>query len=211
MTARRWPRIPLVVAGIAAALLLGSAGPAAPQATGDVERGRAVFTAGGCVRCHVPRGQAGEGPPLEDLRRPQGAYELAGRFWNHAPAMFTTLLGQGVAWPEIGEAEMADLMAYLQADPSRDPAPSLFRGQTVLVRKGCLKCHRFRGEGGFVGIELTQPHPGYRSPVAWASAVWKHAPRMAVEARRMGVSYPRFTGKEMADLVGLLRSAAKSP
>ena len=203
--------MPLVVAGIAAALLLGSAGPAAPQATGDVERGRAVFTAGGCVRCHVPRGQAGEGPPLEDLRRPQGAYELAGRFWNHAPAMFTTLLGQGVAWPEIGEAEMTDLMAYLQADPSRDPAPSLFRGQTVLVRKGCLKCHRFRGEGGFVGIELTQPHPGYRSPVAWASAVWKHAPRMAVEARRMGVSYPRFTGKEMADLVGLLRSAAKSP
>jgi hypothetical protein len=33
---------------------------------------------------------------------------------------------------------------------------------------------------------------------------------MADEARRMGVSYPRFTGKEMTDLVGLLRSAAKA-
>jgi cytochrome c551/c552 len=208
MSSRR-QRMPLVVAGITAALL-GSAGPAASQATRDLERGRAVFEANGCVRCHVPRGQAGEGPPLEDLRRPQGAYELAGRFWNHAPAMFTTLLGQGVAWPEIGTAEMADLMAYLQADPSRDPPPSLFRGQVVLVRKGCLKCHRFRGEGGFVGIELTQYHPGYQSPVTWASAVWKHAPRMADEARRMGVSYPRFTGKEMTDLVGLLRSAAKA-
>jgi cytochrome c2 len=202
--------MPLVVAAITAAVL-GPAGPAGAQVTGDVERGRAVFEAKGCVRCHVPRGQAGEGPPLEDLRRPQGAYELAGRFWNHSPAMFTTLRERGVFWPEVSTAEMADLMAYLQADPSRDPAPDVFRGQFVLVRKECLKCHRFRGEGGFVGIELTRYHRGYESPVDWASAVWKHAPRMAEEARRMGVSYPRFTGKEMADLVGLLRSAAKSP
>jgi cytochrome c551/c552 len=193
------------------ALMLGATAPVDAQTTGDPARGRAVFEAKGCVRCHVPRGETGEGPPLEELRRPQGAYELAGRFWNHAPAMFTTLLGRGVAWPEIGEAEMADLMAYLRADPARDPAPSLFRGQTILVRKGCLKCHRFRGEGGWVGLEMTEPHPGYRSPVAWASAVWQHAPRMADEARRMGVSYPRFTGGEMTDLVGLLRSAAKAP
>jgi len=202
--------MPLLVAGVTAALL-GAAGPAASQATGDLDRGRAVFAAKGCVRCHVPRGQEGVGPPLEELRRPQGAYELAGRFWNHAPAMFTTLLGQGVAWPEINAAEMADLMAYLQADPSRDPTPNLFRGQVALVRKECLKCHRFRGEGGWVGIELTRYHAGYQSPVTWAGAVWKHAPRMAEEARRMGVSYPRFTGEEMANLVGLLRSTAKSP
>jgi cytochrome c551/c552 len=202
--------MPFLAAGITAALL-GSAGPAASQVAGDPERGRAVFAAKGCVRCHVPRGQAGMGPPLEELRRPQGAYELAGRFWNHAPAMFTTLRGEGVVWPEIGAAEMADLMAYLQADPSRDPAPDLFRAQVILLRDGCLKCHRFRGEGGWVGIELTRYHPGYRSPVAWASAVWKHAPRMADEARRMGVLYPRFTGQEMADLVGFLRSAAKTP
>jgi hypothetical protein len=34
---------------------------------------------------------------------------------------------------------------------------------------------------------------------------------MAEEARRMGVLYPRFTGEEMGNLVGLLRSTAKSP
>ena len=33
----------------------------------------------------------------------------------------------------------------------------------------------------------------------------------AEEARRMGVSYPRFSGEEMGNLVGLLRSTAKSP
>jgi hypothetical protein len=151
------------------------------------------------------------GPVIEELRRPQGAYELAGRFWNHAPAMFTSLRRDGVAWPEIRPAEMADLMAYLQADPSRDPAPDLSRGHILLVRGQCLKCHRYRGEGGKIAEELTRYHPGYQSPVTWAGAVWKHAPRMAEEARRMGVLYPRFTGEEMGNLVGLLRSTAKSP
>ena len=177
----------LVLAGIGARI-----GTAA-EAPGDAERGQAVFAAKQCVRCHASRGQPSVGPAIEELRRPQGAYALAGRFWNHAPAMFTSLLRDGIAWPEIDPAEMADLMAYLQADASRDPAPDLSR------------------EGGRIAEELTRYHPGYESPVTWAAAVWKHAPRMADEARRMGVPYPRFTGEEMGHLVGLLRSTAKAP
>jgi cytochrome c551/c552 len=199
---------------LGAALVLavvGGAVAAAAEAPGDAQRGRAVFAAKRCVRCHASRGQPSVGPVLEELRRPQGAYELAGRFWNHAPAMFTSLRREGIAWPEIDPAEMADLMAYLRADASRDPAPDLVQGQILLVRKGCLKCHRYRGEGGKIAEELTQYNPGYQSPVRWAGAVWQHAPRMAEEARRMGVSYPRFTGEEMGNLVGFLRSTAKSP
>ena len=195
----------VVLAGIGASI------GAAAEAPGDAERGQAVFAAGQCVRCHAPRGQPSVGPVVEELRRPQGAYELAGRFWNHAPAMFTTVMREGIAWPEISPAEMVDLMAYLRADPSRDPAPDLAQGHILLVGKGCLKCHRYRGEGGRIAEELTRAHPGYESPVTWAAAVWKHAPRMAEEARRMGVLYPRFTGEEMGNLVGLLRSTAKSP
>lgn len=195
----------LVLAGI------GAESAAAADNPGDAMRGQAVFTAKQCVRCHAVRGQPSVGPPLEELRRPQGAYELAGRFWNHAPAMFTTLRSEGIAWPEIGFAEMADLMAYLQADPARDPAPDFFQGQTLLVRKGCLKCHRYRGEGGSVAIELTEAYAGYQSTVAWAAAVWSHAPRMAEEARRMGLLYPRFSGEEMGNLVGLLRSSVRAP
>jgi len=85
----------LVLAGIGARI-----GTAA-EAPGDAERGQAVFAAKQCVRCHASRGQPSVGPAIEELRRPQGAYELAGRFWNHAPAMFTTLMREGIAWPEI--------------------------------------------------------------------------------------------------------------
>jgi hypothetical protein len=107
---------------------------------------------------------------------------------------------------------MADLLAYLQGDPSRDPAPDLFQGQVLLIRKGCLKCHRLRREGGSVGIELTKYQRGYQSPVAWATTIWNHSPRMAGHSARVGVLYPRFTGDEMVNLLGFLKSsAAASP
>jgi len=189
--------------------LTGGVAPAAERGAGDAERGKALFTAKGCAGCHLPRGQQGAGPPLEELRKRQGGFELSGRLWNHTPGMFTTLLREGKAWPTFTAVEMADLMAYLDADPARDPAPDLPQGQALLVRKGCLKCHQFRGEGGQVGIELTKYHGGYESSVVWATAVWNHAPRMALEAQRMGFLHPRFSGEEMANLVGFLRSAAK--
>ena len=50
---------------------------------------------------------------------------------------------------------MANLMVYLQADSTRDAPLDLFRGETLLVQKECLKCHRFRGEsrmGNLVGF-----------------------------------------------------------
>ncbi|MBI3456720.1 MAG: c-type cytochrome [Candidatus Rokubacteria bacterium] len=199
----------LIGAGVLAAALGPGLGGAA-ETPGDAARGRALFAEKQCVRCHLPHEQRGVGPALEELRRPQGALELAGRLWNHAPAMFALLQQQGLEWPRISAAEMADLMAYLRADPSRDPAPDLVQGQFLLVRKGCLKCHPLRGEGGAVGIELTKYLGGYRSPVAWATTVWNHSPRMAGYSTRLGVLYPRFTGDEMVNLFGSLK-AATSP
>jgi cytochrome c2 len=181
----------------------------ASETPGDTGRGRAIFEQSGCVRCHVPRAERqGMGPPLEEIRRPQGAFQLAGRVWNHAPAMFTAFEKEGLRWPGMSREHVTDLMAYLQADPARDPPADLVQGQIVLVRKGCLKCHRLRNEGGSVGIELTRYHGGYESPVIWATTIWNHAPRMAGHAARLGVLYPRFTGDEMANLVAFLRSLA---
>ncbi|HEV8307202.1 MAG TPA: c-type cytochrome [Methylomirabilota bacterium] len=185
--------------------VLGAA--AAGETPGDATRGRAVFAGKGCGRCHLRRDEGqGMGPPLEAIRRPQGMLELAGRLWNHAPAMFATVEQEGLKWPDMTREQMADLMAYLQADPTRDPTPVPLQGQVVLVRKGCLKCHRLRGEGGTEAIELTAYHGRYASPVVWATTIWNHAPRMAGAARRLGILYPRFSGDEMANLVEFLRS-----
>jgi cytochrome c2 len=197
---------PVLVWSIFAA---GAPAPAAAQPIGDATRGGALFAAKECARCHRPRGETGPGPPLEDVRRSQGAFELAGRLWNHAPAMFTTFGREGLQWPQISPAEMADLMAYLQADPARDPEADLAKGETLLVRKGCLKCHNLRGEGGRIGPDLGQRRALYESAVPWAAAMWGHTPRMAVKALDLGVLYPRFVEHELADLVGYLKSVAR--
>ena len=197
---------------LGAMLLVGAAaavaGPTAAELRGEAERGRALFTRKECARCHKPRGERGLGPPLEELRRRQGILELAGRLWNHAPAMLGVFEHEKLEWPRLGTPEMADLVAYLQADPARDPAPNLPRGQVLLVQRGCLKCHRLRGEGGAVGIEFTEYPGGYESPVVWAATIWHHSPRMAGHAAQMGVLYPRFTGEEMTNLFGFLKSVA---
>ena len=179
------------------------------EGPGDPARGRAIFETKACSRCHLPQRQ-GAGPRLEEIQRPQGALELTGRLWNHAPSMFTLLKLEHRDWPEIGVGEMADLMAYLQATPARDPSPDLSQGQALLVKKECLKCHRFRGEGGSVGIELTK-YPGYHSPVIWAASVWNHSPKMSALAPRTGLFYPRFTSAEMVNLFGFLKGAATPP
>lgn len=197
----------LVLVGAGAWAIL----PAGRAGAGDADAGRAVFVAKQCDRCHLPRTERGPAPALEDIRRPQGEMELAGRLWNHLPAMFASLTGRGAEWPQIGVTEMGDLMAYLQADPGRDPEPDLFRGQVILLRKGCLKCHSLRREGGPIKPDLAERRADYESPAAWAVTMWTHTPRMAAMASRQGVPYPRFTGDEMANLVGLLRSASASP
>lgn len=192
--------------GAACALALG-AGPGL-AGSGDPDRGRALFASKHCARCHVPRAEPGLGPPLEDLRRPQGEMELAGRLWNHVPVMFATLAREGLPWPDISVAEMGHLMAYLRADASRDAAPDLARGQVTLLRKGCLKCHSLRREGGRVEPDLAGPRADYDSAPAWAAAMWAHTPRMAAMAGRRGLDYPRFSGDEMGNLLGFLRYAS---
>jgi cytochrome c2 len=197
-------------------LLLGAAlcgaalGPvtAAAQTPGEAARGRELFAAKHCARCHVPRPQQGVGPALEALRRPQGADELAGRLWNHAPAMFTVLTQEAIEWPQIGESEMADLMAYLQAEPARDPAPDLARGQVALIAKGCLKCHSWKGEGARAAADLAKRRGRLAPAARWGATLWSHTPRMAAAALQRGVLYPRFSGPEMGNLLGYLRAGA---
>jgi cytochrome c2 len=210
--ARRKPWPALAAVALTAALGI-AAGPASvrAQAAGDAARGRETFAAKQCGHCHQPRGQSGVGPSLDVLRRPQGAYELTGRLWNHAPAMFTLLGQQQLPWPTISEPEMGDLMAYLQADERRDPRVDLARGQTALVAKGCLKCHAWHGEGAKVAPDLATRRDKLVPAVRWATTLWAHAPRMAQVAIAREVLYPRFSGDEMVNLIGFLRSGGGNP
>lgn len=181
-----------------------SAGPL----QGDREQGRRLVEAKGCILCHAHAGKPKEiGPSLTTLQRPQGLLELAGRLWNHAPAMQQLLAKRGQAWPTLSTKEMADLAAFFLARPGADRPGSKARGQVLLFKKGCLKCHTFFGEGAGVGPDLTR-YPHYDSPLEWATSVWDHAPKMRARAEQLGAGYPRFEAGEMVDLVEFLKASA---
>lgn len=175
---------------------------------GDREQGRRVFEEKGCIQCHVPPGKLREiGPPLATLQRRQGLLELAGRLWNHAPAMQQEFTERGKAWPTLSTKEVADLAAFLLARAGADPPGSEARGQVLLLKKGCLKCHAFFGEGAGVGPDLTRSTV-YDSPLDWAAGVWDHTPKMRAKAEQLGTEYPRFEADEMVDLVAFLKASA---
>ena len=199
------------LAFVALLLLLGAglSQPAEPI-QGDRERGRRLFEEKGCIVCHVPPGKPKEiGPPLATLQRRQGLLELAGRLWNHAPAMQEEFTERGKAWPTLSTKEMADLAAFLLARPGADPPGNEARGQVLLLKKGCLKCHGFFGEGAGVGPDLSRSTV-YDSPLAWATGVWDHSPKMRAKAEQLGTEYPRFEADEMVDLVAFLKASADS-
>lgn len=192
-------------AGVAAlALTLLASAPAAADT--HESKGRRVFEAKQCGRCHVTGGRIAGGPPLEHLRRPQGAWELTGKLWNHVPAMFTAITAAGVPWPQFSLDETTDLMGYLGATAGADPKPDPNRGLSVLVQKGCLKCHALRGEGGGIAPDFAGRAAAFASPATWAQRIWTHTPGMAKLAAERGVLYPRFTGQEMTHLVAYLSS-----
>jgi len=74
----------------------------------------------------------------------------------------------------------------------------------LLLKKGCLKCHAFFGEGAGVGPDLNR-YPHYDSSLDWLTSVWDHASKMRAKAEQLGTEYPRFEADEMVDLVAFLK------
>lgn len=172
---------------------------------GDKERGRRLFESKGCIECHVPPGREKEvGPPLAALQKRQGLYQLAGRWWNHVPAMQKEFLQRGKPWPTLGAQEVADLAEWLMARQNADPRGNEAKGRLLILKKGCLKCHALFGEGSRIGPDLSS-YPHYNSPVEWAASVWNHSPKMRAKAEELRIDFPRFEANEMVDLVEFLK------
>lgn len=97
---------------------------------GDAGNGRRLFTEYGCASCHSYAKRGGEdGPALDFMRGRLGATDIAdmaGRIWNHLPAMERFFEEEGIPFPIFKGHEMADMIAYLHGG---GPPPRVRKGE----------------------------------------------------------------------------------
>lgn len=83
---------------------------------GDPARGAAVFGEKSCAACHAVGGQGPAGAPdLAASDAARSALHWAAAMWNHAPAMQAKLEETGRTWPQFGDDEMRDLLAFVRS------------------------------------------------------------------------------------------------
>lgn len=179
------------------------------RSAGDPKRGKAVFASKGCARCHAIFGRgAAIGPDLGKAELRGSVTQLAGRMWNHWPAMAEAMGTLGMAPPTFHEEEMADLFAYLFLSRYDGRPGDIARGQAAYRQKGCESCHgQFRE--GHVGVALNAFAAG-EPQESVLQRMWNHAPQMGKKMSAYGVPWPRFEPDEMVNLFAFLGSAAGS-
>ncbi len=173
---------------------------------GNPEQGKSLFQQKGCGRCHpVSPGKGGIGPNLWQQPFKAGVTEITAAMWNHGPGMWAKMKGEGISFPTFSGREMSDLLAYLYFLRFLDKPGDPVIGSKVFSDKGCASCHNLPGEGGGVGPDLSKGE-SIQSGIAWASAMWNHAPAMEQKVEEIGMPWPRFEGDEMRDLEAYLQS-----
>ncbi len=171
----------------------------------EPERGRAVFAAKHCDRCHTFGGR-GRGPDLGARELPRTLGQFAGAMWNHGPQMWNSMRAGGLARPRFSNQEMADLIAYLFTARYFDSGGQAAQGRRIFAEKGCAGCHA----GGTAPDLRTWRGRAAAAPLA--AALWNHGLHMFTRMQEHRLSWPRFRPGEMADLLEYLnREAGASP
>jgi mono/diheme cytochrome c family protein len=167
---------------------------------GEPERGQVAFEQS-CESCHSFGPGIGKKIDLLQRRAPQTVTGYIAAMWNHAELMKTR---SGAQFPRINAEDMPHLVAFLFSQSYFFERGNVARGRRVFENKTCASCHESRRkETG--APDLTQSAELY-SPITLISAVWHHAPAMYEAMKRDGVSWPRFQGSEMVDLIAYLNS-----
>jgi len=180
---------------------------------GTAAAGKYLFDQKSCDTCHQILGRSKEGAPgLNEFPHNATPAYLSQAMWNHSLRMMARMVRYGKRWPDLGETEMMDLLAYINtyawgAEESFFVKPGNPReGRAVFNAKLCANCHSVHGEGAKDGIDLGKRAKSfYTSLTQIASSMWNKSPEMilfTIAPTQCGV--PRFTAKEMADLLAYL-------
>jgi mono/diheme cytochrome c family protein len=106
---------------------------------------------------------------------------------------------------------MMDLLEYIKVSAKGAKETAFItpgnprEGRKVFAAKGCIKCHAVRGEGGKEAEDLgKRARTFYKSLTQIASSMWNKGPAVLGKMSQTQMGIPKFTPKEMADLIAYL-------
>ena len=80
---------------------------------GDAMRGRKSFETKKCAVCHDDPSSGA--PALTKPAAPYSAISMVSVLWRHGPTMLQRMQEKHIAWPQLTQSEMANLIAYLNS------------------------------------------------------------------------------------------------
>lgn len=177
---------------------------------GDPQVGaKLFFEKKGCAHCHPVNGYGGSSAPdLGLARSPQANLsQLVSAMWNCSPRMWEQMRAEKLRYPALSQEEMTHLFAFLYTARYVDEPGDKERGQQLLMKKGCTRCHSVDGTGQEEGPDLAKS--GVDTPIMWTQAMWNHAPAMATRMAELGIAWPKFEQRDMNDLLAYMREVSR--
>lgn len=169
-----------------------------------------VFTSKGCGKCHALRGVGGGvGPDLARVQPGTTFFDIGAAMWNHLPRMGAKMREVGIDRPRLTPLEASNLIAFIFTAQYWDETGVPSVGARLFAEKACAECHTVGGKGAAGGRPLDHLK-GTNSPVLVAAAMWNHGPQMAERMKAQGIERPILNGRQLADLVAYIVSAARS-
>jgi cytochrome c2 len=167
---------------------------------GDYIKGEEIFSRKGCVQCHSLGGvNEKSGPALDKYGRFVSPVYIATALWNHSATISEVMVEQAFA-PQ----EMSHLLAYIKGNALNEKGETIYvnpgspnRGREVFEQKKCTECH------GNKDLDLKKSSLRL-SLTEIVRMMWNHSYEMWEIMEESGLEVPRFTNKEMADLMTYL-------
>ena len=142
-----------------------------------------------CSVCHTSAEQF-----LGKNLRGQTMTDLAADMWNHGPIMKTNPV-------RFEPGEMREIVSLVWSQRYLENKGNLEKGKKVFAAKKCGECHNGSAGGGVP--PLTSRERDF-SGITMVSVLWQHCPEMLDRMREKHIPWPRFSTREMSDLIAYL-------